>query len=227
MSVFSKIVFGFALTVGITVQAQEVMTDHDGNEYRIVQFGERWIMAENYAGTKFRNGDPIPFAKDEEAWKQAIAEGSPAYCKIDGGGDGYEEASGYLYNWFVINDPRSFGPEGWHVTTRSELRSLLLDGGGVYKKDLCRYYYSVIEHDWKKVQKLSTKEKLNINNGQYQLLINASGFRSTDGEYRTPTEARLLVAEHDYVFSFDDNCLEIAEIGRDVEIGCSERFVRD
>jgi uncharacterized protein (TIGR02145 family) len=58
------------------------MTDNDGNVYPTVKIGSQVLMAVNFRGRKFRNGDLIPIVKYAEAWAGMT---SAAMCEY---GDG-------------------------------------------------------------------------------------------------------------------------------------------
>ena len=82
-----------------------------------VIIGAQAWMAKNLEITTFRNGDPIPQAASDEAWRIAGENKQPAYCY---NGESY----GKLYNWFAVNDPRGLAPEGWHIPTDAEWTQL-------------------------------------------------------------------------------------------------------
>ncbi|MFI5218153.1 MAG: fibrobacter succinogenes major paralogous domain-containing protein [Bacteroidia bacterium] len=92
------------------------ITDIDGNVYTIVKIGEQWWMAENLEVKTYRNGNPIPLAKEDTAWKNA----SDAYCRYDNN----STAPGLLYNWYAVNDSREIAPTGWHIPTDEEWKTL-------------------------------------------------------------------------------------------------------
>jgi uncharacterized protein (TIGR02145 family) len=76
-------------------------------------------MAKNYDGTTFRNGDSIPHARSIEEWQKAGETAKPAWCNYQNDSS-FGRKYGRIYNWYAINDPRGFGPEGWHVPTNEE-----------------------------------------------------------------------------------------------------------
>ena len=87
-------------------------------------------MSKNLNANKFRNGEPIPHAKNAEEWQKAVNEKKPAWCYYD-----FDSKNGEkhckLYNWYAVNDPRGLAPSGWHVATEIEWNSLIdyLGGG--------------------------------------------------------------------------------------------------
>ena len=95
-----------------------------------VAIGTQVWMTKNLDVAKFRNGDPIPEAKSEEAWARAGNANQPAWCYYDNNpanGTKY----GKLYNWHAVNDPRGLAPEGYHVPTDAEWKVLTDYLGGV------------------------------------------------------------------------------------------------
>ena len=96
---------------GLTYKGRSYSTVVMGN-------GQEW-MAENLSVFYFRNGDPIPVIKTEEAWKKARENREPACCYYENNAE-YGTTYGLLYNWYAVNDPRGLAPEGWHVPTDAE-----------------------------------------------------------------------------------------------------------
>ncbi len=96
-----------------------------------VIIGAQAWMAKNLEITTFRNGDTIPQAASDEAWRIAGENKQPAYC-YNG------ETYGKLYNWYAVNDPRGLAPEGWHIPTDAEWTQLsdYLGGKGVAGKKM-------------------------------------------------------------------------------------------
>ena len=122
----------------------------------VIIVAQAW-MTKNLEVTTFRNGDPIPQASSDEAWKKAGENKQPAYC-YNG------ETFGKLYNWYAVNDPRGLAPEGWHIPTDTEWTQLSDYLGG---KDVAG----------KKMK--STSGWNNKGNG-----TNESGFNGLPGGYR-------------------------------------------
>ncbi len=81
---------------------------------------------ENYSGTTFRNGDPIPEVTGTTAWANLT---TPAWCHYNN--DPANDAIyGKLYNWYAINDPRGFAPDGYRVPTDQDWNNLINCLGG-------------------------------------------------------------------------------------------------
>ena len=82
-------------------------------------------MANNWDGITFRNGDVIPEVTDTTEWASLT---TPAWCYYNND-PANNVIYGKLYNWFAINDPRGFAPEGWKVPTYNDCLDLQFCGG--------------------------------------------------------------------------------------------------
>ena len=96
------------------------VTDIDGNVYQTVKIGDQWWMAENLRVARYRNKDPIPIVTDSVCWA-CLSTGA---CCIYGNETSPEPSYGRLYNWYAVKCPRGLAPEGWHVPTDEEWKSL-------------------------------------------------------------------------------------------------------
>jgi uncharacterized protein (TIGR02145 family) len=97
--------------------------------YEEVQIGKQIWMSKNLDATHFRNGDEIPEAKTNKAWKEASKNKQPAWCYYNNAvknGNLY----GKLYNWYAVIDPRGLAPLGWHVPSDDEWTTLTDHLGG-------------------------------------------------------------------------------------------------
>jgi uncharacterized protein (TIGR02145 family) len=77
-------------------------------------------MAENLRTTSYRDGSTIPEVTDNAAW-QVVSTG--AWCNY-GNYTGNNATYGKLYNWYAVNDARGLCPQGWHVPTDDEWKTL-------------------------------------------------------------------------------------------------------
>lgn len=95
---------------------QTKLIDSDGNAYDIIILGDQqWIM-QNFKGTKYRNGDPIPFVESGETWAKLSSGAYSYYDNISKNADVF----GHIYNFYAINDSRNIAPSGWHVATNED-----------------------------------------------------------------------------------------------------------
>ncbi len=96
------------------------VTDIDANVYETVKIGGQWWMAENLKVTKYRSGEAIPNVMDNSEW---LYLNSGAYCCYNNENDNIG-THGLLYNWYVVNDSRKLAPEGWHLPSDEEWKTL-------------------------------------------------------------------------------------------------------
>lgn len=136
-----------------------------------VTIGAQVWMTKNLDVIRFRNGDPIREAKTSEEWEAARRNEQPAWCN-------YENDSangikyGKLYNWYAVNDVRGLAPEGYHVPSDAEWKTLRDYLGG-----------ASLAGDKMK----STSGWKDGGNG-----TNSSGFSGLPGGYRSWTGAFVL-----------------------------------
>ena len=94
-------------------------TDYDGNMYHTVIIGTQTWLQENFKGTHFINGDPIPNVTDQTAWNSLT---TPGYCYYNNDPKN-GEIYGALYNFYVANDPRGL-ITGYHTPSLDEWTTL-------------------------------------------------------------------------------------------------------
>lgn len=87
--------------------------------YKTVLINNETWMAENLNVDRFRNGDIIPEAKNEDEWKKAGENGKPMSCYYNFD-NSIGAKYGKLYNWFAVNDPRGLAPVGYHIPSDQE-----------------------------------------------------------------------------------------------------------
>ncbi len=100
--------------------------DADGNLYHTVRIGKQNWMVENMRVTKFRNGDLILNAREDNEMSDHTNESYSNYDDIENNSNKY----GRLYNWYVANDGRNICPSGWHVPSDAEWTKLTTYLGG-------------------------------------------------------------------------------------------------
>lgn len=101
-------------------QKTGTIRDVEGNRYQIVKIGKQWWMAENLRVNKYRNGEWIINVTGSSSWSNLSI---GAYCYYE---NNFNHAATYgnLYNWYAIQDSRNIAPEGWHVPTVDDWRTL-------------------------------------------------------------------------------------------------------
>ncbi len=106
----------------LNLDAGDVVTDGDGNEYHTIQIGEQVWMTQNLRTAHYTNGDSIPNVMDSREWA-TLSHGAWAYYNND---DYFESEYGKLYNWHAVSDPRGLCPEGWRVPSHEDWKTLEL-----------------------------------------------------------------------------------------------------
>jgi uncharacterized protein (TIGR02145 family) len=100
------------------------VTDIDGNIYDVVQIGTQLWMRENLQTTRYRDGSDIIHVTDTREWINLVNTSTGAYCNLNN--DVTKMMFGRYYNYFAVADSRSLCPEGWHVPTDNEWKTLEL-----------------------------------------------------------------------------------------------------
>jgi len=98
--------------------------DIDGNSYETIIIGEQEWMAENLKVTHYNNGDAIQYVHSEssepDVWEN-LSTGAYGYYNDD---LSHQETYGNLYNWYTVDDSRGVCPDGWHVPSDEEFKTL-------------------------------------------------------------------------------------------------------
>lgn len=114
------------MTVELTIPVTGNVTDYDGNVYNTIQIGTQIWMVENLKTAHYRNGDAISSINATGNWDELTSGGFCNYNSNSSSGEIY----GKLYNFYAVEDSRNIAPEGWHVPTREEYKTLLNYLGG-------------------------------------------------------------------------------------------------
>ncbi len=96
------------------------VADIDGNAYPIVKIGNQYWLKKNLRVTRYRNGDAIARVAADAQWKILTSGG---LCSYDNDATN-DTVYGSLYNWYALSDSRGLCPEGWHVPSDAEWKSL-------------------------------------------------------------------------------------------------------
>lgn len=119
----------------------------DGVVYKAVPIGSFWFMTENYRGTKFNNGDDIPYIVEDLEWNQLSTAGMAYYNHSDS----LAKEFGALYNWYALADERGMAPAGWRLPSDEDIFQLFEDLGeplgrrigGMMKETGDKYWFPV------------------------------------------------------------------------------------
>jgi uncharacterized protein (TIGR02145 family) len=125
-----------------------------------VQIGTQFWSCKNLDTRFYRNGDPIPQASFT-GWADLT---TGAWCYYNNDSSNLSKY-GRLYNWYALNDPRGFAPNGWHVATVQDWGKLCVE----------------ISTDGGKLKEAGTVNWLNPNVGA----TNSTGFSALPGGRRT------------------------------------------
>jgi uncharacterized protein (TIGR02145 family) len=90
----------------------------------LIKIGEQIWALKNLDVCTFQNGDSIPEAESDSAWKIAGKLKQPAWCYYNNDTSN-EKKYGKLYNWYALTDKRGLAPVGWHIPTESEWSRLI------------------------------------------------------------------------------------------------------
>ncbi|MEX0813078.1 MAG: fibrobacter succinogenes major paralogous domain-containing protein [Chitinophagales bacterium] len=99
------------------------------NSYDEVEIGDQIWMSKNLNVDKFRNGDPIPHAKNIEEWLEYGENKGPAWCYFNNDKSN-SSIHGKLYNYYAVVDPRGLAPEGWRIPSYYDWSGLAHYYGG-------------------------------------------------------------------------------------------------
>jgi uncharacterized protein (TIGR02145 family) len=123
--------------MGIPCSGTPTVKDIDGNLYNTVQIGAQCWTKENLRVTKYRDGYIIPLNElgGTKGNGPGLSIGSLSYLygeerTVYGHSPNNLLTYGYLYSWYVVDNPRGICPNGWHVPSRIELDNLITFLGG-------------------------------------------------------------------------------------------------
>ena len=117
---------GYGNTLIVTT-IDTMISDIDGNQYRIVQIGSLVWMAENLRVTHFRNGEEIPDITNDSIWGNMTTAGM---CWYNNDYEQYGKVYGGLYNYYSTYDSRGLAMAGWHVANHYEWLTMVTYLGG-------------------------------------------------------------------------------------------------
>ena len=151
------------------------VVDVDGNIYQTVKIGNQVWTAENLNTSHYRNGDTIIQIDDITQWENNVG-GAWCYFKL-GDFNLYNnefeivKPYGKLYNWYAVNDERGLAPEGWHVATLDDWKTLLDYLGG----------YEVAGGKMKTYARWQSPADIDVNSSGFTILY--GGYRSHRGYF--------------------------------------------
>jgi len=130
MARVTSMTFLLSLATSQPLVAQSPKLTSSTSQIERVKIGTQIWMKENYAGTSFRNGDPIVRVVDDATWSEAGKSGTAAYTTYSNQTEPPANW-GLLYNFAAISDERGICPKGWRVPNNRDWQVLedFLGGG--------------------------------------------------------------------------------------------------
>jgi len=126
--------FDIANVMGIPCAGTPTVKDIDGNIYNTVQIGTQCWIKENLSVSKYRDGSIIPLdasgGTTGNSSGQTWSNRTTGARTVFGHSPTHLATLGYLYNWYVISDPKGLCPSGWHVPSDAEWTTLTTFLGG-------------------------------------------------------------------------------------------------
>lgn len=215
--------YEFRFKAGETVSPSIFFTtysvaDYDGNLYHTVTIGTQTWLKENFKGTHYANGDPIPNVTGQTDWAN---QKTGAYCYYNNDPENGKVYGG-LYNWYVTTDSRGL-IIGYHTPSNDEWEALRSYVGGVNVAGL-KLKESGLTH-WYRTNDSVT---------------NSTGFTALAGGARTPyffttiTEAAMFwtstihpASGQAYEFNLEGNSPNLQSGGNSYVYGQSIRLVKN
>lgn len=171
----SLILFSAAILIILSENLYSQALDFDGNVYQTVKIGNQEWTVENLNVSHYRNGDTIIQIDDVTRWENNVG-GAWCYFKL-GDFNLYNnqfdivKPYGKLYNWYAVNDERGLAPEGWHVATMEEWKTLLDYLGG----------YEIAGGKMKTYARWQSPADIDVNSSGFTILY--GGYRSHRGYF--------------------------------------------
>lgn len=118
----SKLVIIIILLVFITdtVQAQKNLSKTKSLSFKSATVGDITYMTQNLNVSTFRDGSPIPEAKNSEEWMNYLQKKKPAFCYFNYNSKN-DKKYGKLYNYYALTCDKGLAPIGWHIPNVFEL----------------------------------------------------------------------------------------------------------
>ena len=206
-------------------------TTPSGDNFETVTIGTQVWMLKNLDVSTYSNGDPIPEVQDKNEWSN-LTTGARCYYDNDPANG---EIYGKLYNWHAVKDSRGLSPEGWHVPSDDEWKTLEMYLG-MSQSEANDWFYRGTNEGSKLAGNYDLWPDGNLRNNTE---FGTSGFTAIPGGYRddgafyslgnygywfSSTEYSYSGAISRYVFCTDADVYR-HDAGK--EVGFSIRCVRD
>ena len=96
-----------------------------------IKIGKQTWKGDYVSVSTFKNGDSILFAVTEKDWRIAGEEKKPCYTFLKDRNGNIVIPKTYIYNWYVINDSREVGINGYRIPSNSDILELISYCGGI------------------------------------------------------------------------------------------------
>lgn len=110
-------------SINIEIISNNVITDNEGNVYKIVKIGDQWWMSENLRTSHYNNremiGTTTPVSLDISGMTD------PRYQWAFNGDENMAAVYGRYYTWYAATDSRGVCPVGWHIPNDAEWTQLV------------------------------------------------------------------------------------------------------
>ena len=109
-----------------------VSSDEKQVSEETVMIGDYDFAEKNLSTKTYRNGDPIPQAKNKDEWIKFAEKkvGCWAYPDFD---ESKSLEHGFVYNGYAMSDKRDLAPKGWKIPSSNEWRKAIELLGGKEK----------------------------------------------------------------------------------------------
>ena len=115
----------FTATFSVVQSSSCVSPTYQGYTYDVVQIGDQCWFAENLKATSFNNGDLIPLRETNGQWNG----NTTPIRRRPGNSDANFDLYGYHYSGWTMTDARNVCPVGWHIPTKNDWMTLMVEAG--------------------------------------------------------------------------------------------------
>lgn len=156
-----------------------IITDYDGNTYKILKIGDQWWMTENLKTEHYADGSEINLVESNEVW-DALCFDDKAFCYLNNNAHDEADIYGALYTWAAAMNGQNSSdlnpsgvqgicPTGWHLPSDKEWKQLEMYLG--------MNKYEVDETGWRGTDEgAKLKDRCTGLFGYYTGATNESGF---------------------------------------------------
>jgi uncharacterized protein (TIGR02145 family) len=167
---------------------------------KTVKIGTQEWTIKNLDVVTFRNGDPIPEARNKTEWNAATVNKVPAWCYYE-----FDQrngkAYGKIYNWYAVNDVRGLAPSDFKIPSNSDWETLI-------------NYLGKIGISTTLKSKKGWESKQGTNKSGFSAL--PGGYVTENGKFSKTRESGYWWSSDEYVYTSDEEVEQVEDT--DVEI---------